>query len=159
MPVRTSAYAASAIANSNPFRTGISAFTLGLGEVVAPLAFVYVPVLLFVSSAGFELWEFAYTSLGRILGVTALSASVVGYLFVPMKAPSRILMTVSGVVLIALSLQADFVILAIAMPALIVQFLFLFKSRSLPHNRTSGDGSTSMVFLNSNLKARRAFRL
>jgi len=37
-PVCTSAYAAAAIANSNPFRTGISAFSLGLGKVVAPMA-------------------------------------------------------------------------------------------------------------------------
>ncbi|MEO1795358.1 MAG: TRAP transporter large permease subunit, partial [Pseudomonadota bacterium] len=55
-PVCTSAYAAAAIANSNPFRTGISAFTLGLGKVIAPMAFVYAPVLLFVSSTGFDLW-------------------------------------------------------------------------------------------------------
>ncbi|MEM9431915.1 MAG: TRAP transporter fused permease subunit, partial [Pseudomonadota bacterium] len=60
-PVCTSAYAAAAIANSNPFRTGISAFTLGLGKVVAPMAFVYAPVLLLVSSTGFDLWEFTYT--------------------------------------------------------------------------------------------------
>ena len=53
-PVCTSAYAAAAIANSNPFRTGIAAFTLGLGKVVAPMAFVYAPVLLFVSST--RLW-------------------------------------------------------------------------------------------------------
>ena len=58
-PVCTSAYAAAAIANANPFRTGISAFTLGLGKVVAPMAFVYAPVLLFVSSTGFDLWEFS----------------------------------------------------------------------------------------------------
>ncbi len=129
-PVCTSAYAASAIANSNPFRTGISAFTLGLGKVVAPMAFVYAPVLLFVSSAGFDLWEFAYTSISCILGVIALSASVVGYLFAPMKALSRILMALSGVVFIAPSLQADFIALAIATPALVFQLLSIFKSKS-----------------------------
>jgi len=129
-PVCTSAYAASAIANSNPFRTGISAFTLGLGKVVAPMAFVYAPVLLFVSSAGFDLWEFTYTSISCILGVIALSASVVGYLFAPMKALSRILMALSGVVFIAPSLQADFIALAIATPALVFQLLFIFKSKS-----------------------------
>ncbi|MEX0339612.1 MAG: TRAP transporter permease, partial [Arenibacterium sp.] len=77
-PVCTSAYAAAAIANSNPFRTGISAFTLGLGKVVAPMAFVYAPVLLFVSSTGFDLWEFTYTAASCIAGVIALSAAAVG---------------------------------------------------------------------------------
>ena len=57
-PVCTSAYAAAAIANSNPFKTGMSAFTLGLGKIVAPMAFVYAPVLLIVSSSGFDLLEF-----------------------------------------------------------------------------------------------------
>ncbi|MYJ52399.1 MAG: TRAP transporter fused permease subunit [Gammaproteobacteria bacterium] len=129
-PVCTSAYAASAIAVSNPFRTGISAFTLGLGKVVAPMAFVYSPVLLFVSSAGFDLWEFTYTATSCILGVIALSAAVVGYLLVPMKALSRILMAASGLIFIAPSLQADLVALLIALPALVSQGVYFLKRRA-----------------------------
>ena len=94
-PVCTSAYAAAAIANSNPFRTGISAFTLGLGKVVAPMAFVYAPVLLFVSSTGFDLLEFSYTAASCILGVVALSAAVVGYLLAPMGSVFRIMLAIS----------------------------------------------------------------
>ncbi|MEM8648003.1 MAG: TRAP transporter fused permease subunit, partial [Pseudomonadota bacterium] len=90
-PVCTSAYAASAIANSNPFRTGISAFTLGLGKVVAPMAFVYAPVLLFVSSTGFDFWEFSYTATSCIVGVLSLSAAVVGYFIAPMTVVERVL--------------------------------------------------------------------
>lgn len=127
-PVCTSAYAASAIANSNPFRTGMSAFTLGLGKVVAPMAFVYAPVLLFVSSAGFDLWEFTYTAISCILGVVALSGAVVGYLFLPMGAISRICLATSGVIFIAPSLQADLFALLIACPVLAVQSMPLLKS-------------------------------
>lgn len=122
-PVCTSAYAAAAIANSNPFRTGISAFTLGLGKVVAPMAFVYAPVLLFVSSTGFDLWEFSYTAASCIAGVIALSASVVGYWLAPMGAVHRVLMAVAGLVFIAPSLSADLAALIICAPAVISQLV------------------------------------
>ena len=122
-PVCTSAYAAAAIAGSNPFRTGISAFTLGLGKVVAPMAFVYAPVLLFVSSTGFDLWQFTYTAASCIAGVICLSAAVVGYWLTPMGAVFRVLMAMAGLVFIAPSLQADLVAAIIASPAVISQII------------------------------------
>lgn len=122
-PVCTSAYAAAAIAGSNPFRTGISAFTLGLGKVVAPMAFVYAPVLLFVSSTGFDLWEFSYTAASCIAGVIALSSAVVGYWLAPMGTLYRWLMAMAGLVFIAPSLQADLTALIIASPAIISQLI------------------------------------
>jgi len=122
-PVCTSAYAAAAIANSNPFRTGISAFTLGLGKVVAPMAFVYAPVLLFVSSTGFDLWEFSYTAASCIAGVIALSAAVVGYWLTPMGTVFRWLMALAGLIFIAPSLQADLVATIVAAPAVISQVI------------------------------------
>lgn len=122
-PVCTSAYAAAAIANANPFRTGISAFTLGLGKIVAPMAFVYAPVLLIVSSTGFDLWEFTYTATSCIMGVVSLSAAVVGFWLKPMGAISRILAAVAGLVFIAPSLFADMVALLIVAPVILVQVL------------------------------------
>ena len=130
-PVCTSAYAASAIAGSNPFKTGLSAFSLGLGKVVAPMAFVYSPVLLFVSSTGFDLWEFTYTGLSCILGVGALSVAVVGYLFTHLNGVSRFLMALSGLVFIAPSLQADLFALVLAAPVLIMQFMHRRSESSL----------------------------
>ncbi|MEM8700135.1 MAG: TRAP transporter large permease subunit, partial [Pseudomonadota bacterium] len=127
-PVCTSAYAAAAIANSNPFRTGISAFTLGLGKVVAPMAFVYAPVLLFVSSTGFDGLEFAYAASSAILGVLALSASVVGYFFAPMNPVERVLCATAGLIAIAPSWQSDLIALSVAAPAIIWQ---LSKKRGL----------------------------
>lgn len=122
-PVCTSAYAAAAIANSNPFRTGVSAFSLGLGKVVAPMAFVYAPVLLFVSSTGFNFVEFTYTAASCIAGVVALSVAVVGYWLAPMGVVYRILLVISGLVFIAPSLQADLIALAIASPAMLSQLI------------------------------------
>ncbi len=122
-PVCTSAYAAAAIANSNPFRTGLSAFSLGLGKVVAPMAFVYAPVLLFVSSTGFDLWEFTYTAASCIAGVIALSAAVVGFWLAPMGVVARVVMAVAGLVFVAPSLAADLAALIIASPVIAAQTL------------------------------------
>jgi len=120
-PVCTSAYAAAAIANSNPFRTGISAFSLGLGKIVAPMAFVYAPVLLIVSSTGFDLWEFTYSAISCVMGVVSLSAAVVGYWLRPMGAFSRILAAIAGLVFIAPSLSADLAALMILLPVIVLQ--------------------------------------
>ncbi|GMG83933.1 TRAP transporter permease [Paralimibaculum aggregatum] len=120
-PVCTSAYAAAAIANSNPFRTGISAFTLGLGKVVAPMAFVYAPVLLFVSSTGFDGVVFAYAATSAVLGVVALSAAVVGFFLAPMNALERLLCAFAGLIAIAPSWQSDLIALACVAPALLWQ--------------------------------------
>ena len=122
-PVCTSAYAAAAIANANPFKTGISAFTLGLGKIVAPMAFVYAPVLLFVSSTGFSFAEFSYAATSCILGVVALSAAVVGYFMVPMNWIERILAAFAGLVAIAPSWQSDLVALAIVAPVILSQIV------------------------------------
>jgi TRAP transporter 4TM/12TM fusion protein len=130
-PVCTSAYAAAAIANANPFRTGISAFTLGLGKIVAPMAFVYAPVLLFVSSTGFDLLEFSYTATSCIAGVFFLSSAVVGFMFTNMGFIQRILLAISGIIMIAPSFQADLFALAVATPALIIQFRHASREKSM----------------------------
>ena len=122
-PVCTSAYAAAAIANSNPFRTGLSAFTLGLGKVIAPMAFVYAPVLLFVSSTGFDIWAFSYQGTSCILGVVALSAAVVGYFASPMNVIERLLCTLAGLIFIAPSWQADLVALGLLAPVALFQLI------------------------------------
>ena len=126
-PVCTSAYAASAIANSNPFRTGLSAFTLGLGKVVAPMAFVYAPVLLFTATT-FEPVLFAYTAASAIAGVFALSVAVVGMWRVAVPAWGRTLLVLAGLVFIAPDWRTDLIALAICMPVVLQQAISLRRT-------------------------------
>lgn len=132
-PICTSAYAAAAIANANPFRTGISAFTLGLGKIVAPMAFVYAPVLLIVSSAGFDLLTFSYAAASCVAGVIALSVAVVGFWFAPLGVISRLLAGVAGLVFIAPSLYADLAALVIIAPVIIGQLPAVRGRRERAH--------------------------
>ena len=135
-PVCASAYAASAIANSNPLRTGVSAFTLGLGKVVAPMAFVYAPVLLLVSSVGFNLIEFVQVAGTCVLGVVALSSAVVGYWLAPMGVGFRLLMASGGAVFIAPSLGADLAALIIISPVVATQLIARRKSQDVAQSKS-----------------------
>jgi hypothetical protein len=47
-PVALAAYAAAGMAGADPFRTGNTAFRLGLGKVLVPFVFVFSPSLLLV---------------------------------------------------------------------------------------------------------------
>jgi len=122
-PVCTSAYAAAAIANSPPFKTGITAFTLGLGKVVAPMAFVYAPVLLIVSTTGFDLMEFLFVASTCLMGVALLSAAVAGFLLAPASAFERVFFALAGIIFIAPGVPANVIAAIIAFPVLLTQVM------------------------------------
>ena len=83
-PVCTTAFAAAAIAQSPPFRTGIEAFKLGIGKIVVPMVFCYAPSLLLVTD-GFT-WRSLIQDGGTCaLGVIVMSAALSRYLFVELR--------------------------------------------------------------------------
>ena len=94
------------------------------------MAFVYAPVLLFVSSTGFDLWEFTYTATSCIAGVIALSAAIVGYWLQPLNMVSRVLMAAAGVIFVAPTLTADLVALAVASPVIVTQLITRSRNHS-----------------------------
>ena len=75
-PVCASAYAAAGIAGANPFRTGISAFTLGLGKLMVPMVFVYAPTMLIVLPEHFTLSSFLQVSLTCAAGVFIIGTMI-----------------------------------------------------------------------------------
>ena len=71
-PVALAAYAASGIAKSPPFKTGVTAFKLGIAGYIIPFMFVYAPELLCIGS----FWKIAIATATAILGIIALAAAV-----------------------------------------------------------------------------------
>jgi len=122
-PVCASAYAAAGIAGANPFRTGLNAFTLGLGKLMVPMVFVYAPTILIVLPEHFTLLSFLQVSLTCALGVFTIATAVSGYYLAPLNGLWRILMAVAGILLVAPSLSSDLLALAVAAPVIIQQFL------------------------------------
>ncbi len=77
-PVALAAYAAAGIAGSNPFKTGNTAFRLGIAKALVPFVFVYSPALLLVAN-GFTWWAFTVTLAGAMMGIASLGIAFSGY--------------------------------------------------------------------------------
>lgn len=122
-PVCASAYAAAGIANANPFRTGVSAFTLGIGKLMVPMVFVYAPTMLIVLPEYFTITSFLQVSLTCALGVFIIATAVAGYFLTPLGVIARICMAVGGLLLVAPSLNSDLLALLIVLPMFLQQHL------------------------------------
>ncbi len=119
-PVALAAYAAAGIAGSNPFRTGNTAFRLGIAKALVPFVFVYSPALLLVAD-GFTWTAFTVTLAGAMLGIAVLGAAFAGYMLAPMRAWERWYVGVVSLFFIAPGL-ATMAIGAMAMvPVILVQ--------------------------------------
>lgn len=121
-PVALAAYAAAGMAGSDPFRTGNTAFRLGITKLLVPFVFVFSPSLL-ISVQGFTWYDFWVTLLGCMVGLVLLSAALSRYMLVGMKAWERWLCTIGALLTIAPGLTSGLVGLAVAAPALINQVL------------------------------------
>ncbi len=120
-PVCASAYAAAGIAGANPFRTGISAFTLGIGKLMVPMVFVYAPVMLIVLPEYFTWVGFFQVTITCALGVFAIATAVSSYFLAPLKGLWRLPMAIGGLLLVAPSLGSDITALVVMVPVLLQQ--------------------------------------
>lgn len=87
-PVALAAYAAAGISGSNPFKTGNTAFRLGIAKALVPFVFVYSPALLLVAD-GFSWQIFAVTFVGALCGIGLIGAAFTGYLIKSMPTWAR----------------------------------------------------------------------
>ncbi len=122
-PVCASAYAAAGIAGANPFRTGISAFQLGIAKLMVPMVFVYSPAMLIVIEGYFTWAAFIETTATCAVGVFMVATSVAGYFLTAMPGPVRALMALAGVLAVAPGLESDLWAAGLAIPVLAQQIL------------------------------------
>ena len=134
-PVCASAYAAAGIAGANPFRTGVSAFTLGIAKLMVPMVFVYSPAMLIVIEDYFTWTSFLSTTLSCAVGIFMVATSVAGYFLVRMPVIIRWSMALAGVLLVAPGTQSDLLALAFVAPVLLQQIMVWRSARPvLPDN-------------------------
>ncbi|RLM71472.1 TRAP transporter permease [Halorubrum sp. Atlit-8R] len=129
-PVAVAAYAASGVAKSDPFETGVKAFSLSLNKAIVPFAFVLAPgVVLLREKANADelplreqyrvvnfadLAELSYSVpeilipvVGVFLGVVALGATVIGTLYADVPKPERAVFALSSLLLMAPRLLSE----------------------------------------------------
>ncbi|HQD65199.1 MAG TPA: TRAP transporter permease [Casimicrobium huifangae] len=121
-PVALAAYAAAGMANSDPFKTGNTAFRLGLGKALVPLIFVFSPALLIVTK-GFTWEAFAVVFTACIISILLLAAALSRFLLVEMKTWERALTVVAALVMIAPGVKMLLLGIALASPMLLSQAL------------------------------------
>jgi TRAP transporter 4TM/12TM fusion protein len=115
-PVAVAAYAASGVAKSDAFQTGIEAFSLSLNKAIVPFAFILAPGILLirvedgaarimtfadVADLAFFIPEVVVPVVGVFVGVIALAATVIGFVHSRVSRSRRVAFAVSSLLLMA----------------------------------------------------------
>ena len=120
-PVALAAYAASGIAKSNPFKTGNTAFRLGIAKALVPFVFVYSPSLLLITN-DFDLIKLIITVLGTLMGIGLIGIAFTGYWIKPLKTFEQWLLGLAALLFVAPGLNSMIVGLIAISPTIYSQF-------------------------------------
>ena len=126
-PVALAAYAGSAIAKSNPMKTGINASKLAIGAFVVPYIFCMNPAMLLIDVTAFKVIQIIVTSL---IGIFGVAAAMNGYLFQRLSWPFRIVICVAGLMMMDPTLITD--IVGIVLMAFVHTYQFLAARKANP---------------------------
>ena len=97
-PVALAAYAGSAIAKSNPMKTGINATKLAIAAFIVPYVFAYSPEMLFIDVT--SVFEVVQICVSACIGIFGIAACLNGYLYKPVNVILRIALLAGGLTLI-----------------------------------------------------------
>ncbi len=119
-PVALAAYAAAGIAGSNPFKTGNTAFRLGIAKALVPFVFVYSPSLLLVAQ-GFDIYIFFQTLISAMIGIGLIGISFSGYWLKSVPIYQRWYLGVNSLFFIAPGIQTSILGLFLISPVIFLQ--------------------------------------
>ncbi len=108
-PVAIASYAAAAVANTDPWRTSLTAFRIGLPIFIIPYMFIYGPQLLGYLGPV----QVALSSLTATAGVLILSVTCIGWLFVPLNILERTAAGIAALFLMFSGWRTDLIGLSI----------------------------------------------
>jgi len=130
-PVALAAYAGSAIAKSNPIKTGITATKLAITAFIIPYIFVFSPVMLWIGATPLNVVQIIFSSL---IGMLSLSAGVQGFMLSKISPPFRILAVIGGLTLIHPGIVTDLVGLCLIILLVAVQVISWRKEKASIQN-------------------------
>ena len=126
-PVALAAYAGSAIAKSNPMKTGINATKLAIAAFIVPYIFAFNPAMLLVDTNILQVGQIVATSLVGLFGV---AAALNGTLFKKMSPVPRLLLAAGGLCMMFPDTLTDVVGLLIVCGTCAVEYLTVKKVRA-----------------------------
>jgi TRAP-type uncharacterized transport system fused permease subunit len=123
-PVALAAYAGSAIAKSNPFKTSITATKLAIAAFIVPYVFALNPSMLLIDAIWYEA---VLTVITSIIGMYGVSIGLQGFSFCKMNIPLRLVSVIGGLLLIIPGLFTDSIGILIIVGVLAYQYFFVHK--------------------------------
>ena len=126
-PVALAAYAGSAIAGSNPMKTGINATKLAIAAFIVPYIFCLNTTMLLVDAGALQIIEIIITSL---LGIFGVAACMNGHLFKAIPWPLRVVLGVAGIMTMYPTMLTDIVGLAVMAVIVVIQYFSAKKAKA-----------------------------
>ncbi|MDE7054342.1 MAG: TRAP transporter fused permease subunit [Oscillospiraceae bacterium] len=126
-PVALAAYAGSAIAKSNPMKTGITATKLAIAAFIVPYIFAFNPDMLLVDTNPLQVVQIVITSLVGLFGV---AAALNGTLFRKMNPLLRIVIAAGGLCMMFPDTLTDFVGLAAVAGVCLFEYFSAKKTKA-----------------------------
>lgn len=120
-PVALAAYAGSAIAKSNPMKTGINATKLAIAAFIVPYIFAYNPSMLFVGNV--EWYDVLLISVTALLGLFGIAAALNGHLFRKIPMVLRLALVAGGLGMMIPGLTSDLIGLAVVAAIVVFQYI------------------------------------
>ena len=128
-PVALAAYAGSAIAKSNPMKTGVTATKLAIAAFIIPYVFAYSPAMLFVDAT---VWDVIQITLTAFIGMLGVCMGLMGYLASSLKMPIRIVAILGGLLMIIPGTFTDVIGLAVIAAVSVYSFMQGKKEKESP---------------------------
>ncbi len=126
-PVALAAYAGSAIAGSQPMKTGVNATKLAIAAFIIPYIIAMNPAMVFVDTTAWQVILLIATS---FVGMFGVSMALEGYMHGRIAWPLRILAAAGGLCLIDPNPMTDVIGLVITAAICAVQMLFVKRQNA-----------------------------
>lgn len=119
-PVALAAYAGSAIAKSNPMKTGFNATKLAIAAFVVPYIFAYSPSMLFEGVSGFG--PVLMIGVSALLGIFGIAAGLNGHFFCRIPALLRLVLAGAGLCMMIPGALTDVIGLVVMAAVVVYQY-------------------------------------
>ena len=119
-PVALAAYAGSAIAKSDPMKTGITATKLAIAAFIVPYIFAYNPGMLFVGDA--TIFDVVIIGITALLGLFGVATALNGYFYCKVPVVLRIVLLAAGLCMMIPGLLTDVIGLVVMAAVVVYQY-------------------------------------
>ncbi len=128
-PVALAAYAGSAIAKSNPMKTGVTATRLAITAFIVPYIFAFSPEMLIIGSDK-PWYDIVLLVITALCGIYIISAGMEGYMFKNMPVWERLMALAGGLLMIIPGWETDVAGVALMVLVIVLQKIGEKKEKS-----------------------------